>query len=62
MLSIPTASYTLAGMAKKKNPAAVSLGRKGGKARWQGVSPAERSEAAKKAITARWAKRKRPTH
>jgi hypothetical protein len=41
-----------------KNPAAVELGRKGGlkggKARWQGVSPKKRSEIARKAARARW--------
>jgi hypothetical protein len=41
-----------------KNPAAVALGRKGGlkggKARAAGMTPHERSEAAKKAARARW--------
>jgi len=45
----------------KKNPAAVSLGRKGGlkggKSRWAKLSPSERSELAKKMAAARWAKR-----
>ena len=31
----------------------------GGKARWQGVSAAERSNIARKAVKARWAKHKR---
>ena len=35
-------------------------GLKGGKARWKGVSKAEHSEAARKAVKARWAKKKRP--
>ena len=43
---------------KRKNPAAVALGRtgglKGGKARAAALSPAERSEIAKKAARARW--------
>ena len=43
-----------------KNPAAVALGKlggaKGGKARAAKLSPEERSVAAKKAATARWAK------
>lgn len=43
---------------KEKNPAAVSLGRlgglKGGKARAAKLSPAERSEIAKKAANTRW--------
>lgn len=45
---------------KKKNAAAVALGRlggnKGGKARAAAMTPAERSEAARKAVQARWAK------
>lgn len=43
-----------------KNPAAVELGRlgglKGGKARAEKLSPEERSEIAKQAAAARWAK------
>ena len=43
-----------------KNPAAVALGRlgglKGGKARAEKLSPKKRSEIAKKAAAARWAK------
>jgi hypothetical protein len=34
----------------------ASLGRKGGKARAKNLTPQERSESAKKAINARWAK------
>jgi len=49
-------------MAKKKNLHAVALGRKGGKkggkARWEGVSPEERSEIARKAALARWRRTK----
>lgn len=37
-----------------KNPAAVALGRMGGKARAQGLSPKKRKEIAKKAAKARW--------
>lgn len=44
----------------KKNPAAVALGRlgglKGGKARAASLSKKKRSEIAKKAAAARWAK------
>lgn len=44
-----------------KNPAAVELGRrgglKGGKARASKMTPEERSEAARKAAAARWARR-----
>ena len=45
---------------REKDPAAVSLGRrgglKGGKARADGMTPEERTEAAKKAAAARWGK------
>jgi len=54
--------------AKKKNPAAVALGRRGGKkggpARAAKLTPSQRSESARKAVEARWAKAKegiRPT-
>lgn len=44
----------------RKNPAAVALGRrgglKGGRARADALTPEERSEIAKKAAQARWAK------
>jgi hypothetical protein len=51
-------------VARKKNPHAVALGRKGGKkggrkggkARWEGVSPQERSEILRRAVEARWKK------
>ncbi|HLB20464.1 MAG TPA: hypothetical protein VK605_00015 [Solirubrobacteraceae bacterium] len=43
-----------------KNPAAVALGRKGGlkggKARAERMTPEQRSEAAKRAASARWRK------
>ena len=43
---------------RRKNPAAVALGRKGGlkggKARAAALSPAQRSEIAKKAAQKRW--------
>ena len=49
-------------MAKRKNPAAVALGRKGGKkggfARAAAMTAEERSEAARKAVQARWEKAK----
>ena len=45
---------------RKKDPAAVALGRKGGKkgglARSAKLTPAQRSESARKAVQARWAK------
>ena len=47
--------------AKKKNPAAVALGRKGGRkggpARAAKLTPKQRSESARKAVQARWAKK-----
>lgn len=49
---------------KRKNPYAVALGRKGGKkggpARAAKMTPEERSESARKAVKARWAKVKEP--
>jgi hypothetical protein len=39
-----------------KNPAAVALGRMGGKARAAGMSAKKRKEIAKKAAASRWAK------
>jgi hypothetical protein len=48
-------------MARKKNPAAVALGarggKKGGKARMALLTPAQKSELARKAVHARWTKR-----
>jgi len=50
-------------MAHRKNPAAVALGRKGGKkgglARAAKLTPEERSESARKAVQARWVKAKK---
>ncbi len=47
-------------MAKEKNPAAVALGKlggsKGGRVRAAKLSPERRSEIARKAVLARWAK------
>lgn len=40
----------------RKNPAAVSLGRLGGKATAKKLTAQERSESARRAIVARWAK------
>ena len=49
-------------MTKRKNPHAVALGRKGGKkggaARAANLTAEERSEAARKAVLARWKKAK----
>ncbi len=50
-------------MARKKNPAAVALGKLGGKksaiARMKKLTPQQRSEIAKHAALARWAKKPR---
>lgn len=56
-------------MAEKKNPAAVALGRLGGrvggKSRvpkgFSSLTPEERSEAAKRGAAARWATKKKTT-
>lgn len=42
-----------------KNPAAVALGRKGGKAYAKNTSPEQRKESARRAAQARWAKLKK---
>ena len=48
---------------KKKNPAAVALGRlgglKGGPARAKALSPARRSELARRAVMTRWRLKRR---
>jgi hypothetical protein len=41
-----------------KNRAAVELGRRGGKARARKLTPEQRTEAARKAVAARWAKQR----
>ncbi len=55
----------MAAKVRKKDPAAVALGRKGGKkgglARAAKLTPAQRSESARKAVKARWAKLKAKT-
>jgi len=49
-------------MSEEKNPAAVALGKlggkKGGKARAEKLTPEQRSAIAKKAAEARWAKKR----
>ena len=51
---------------KRKNPYAVALGRKGGKkggpARAANMTPEQRSESARNAVTARWAKAKQKSN
>jgi hypothetical protein len=59
---IPDRSRMIESMdVKRKNPAAVALGRKGGKkggpARAVKLTPEQRSESARKAVQARWAKK-----
>jgi len=41
-------------MPKKKDPAAVSLGKKGGEARRKALTKAQRSESARHAVVERW--------
>ena len=60
-LTFPERSRILLYVAgKRKNPAAVALGRKGGKkggpARAASMTPEQRRESARKAVEARWAK------
>ena len=44
---------------KEKDPNAVALGRKGGKARLQKLTPEERSDIARRAVKALWARAKK---
>jgi hypothetical protein len=44
---------------KRKDPAAVALGRKGGRARTSALTKEQRSEIASAAAKARWAKAKK---
>jgi hypothetical protein len=45
--------------APKKNPAAVALGKLGGRARMNALTPAQRKALGRKAIRARWDKKER---
>jgi hypothetical protein len=45
---------------KRKDPAAVALGRKGGKKRAEKLSAKELSDQGRKAVQARWKKAKKP--
>lgn len=49
-----SAMHILEPMAKKKNAAAVALGRKGGKNSRKNLTPEERTALAQKAAAARW--------
>jgi hypothetical protein len=42
----------------RKNPAAVELGRRGGKATAQKLTPEERQEKMRRVVQARWAKQR----
>jgi hypothetical protein len=46
-------------MAKRKNPAAVALGKRSGKARMEKLGPQRLSETGKKAAEAQWSKPKK---
>jgi len=46
-------------MAKRKNPAAVALGRKGGKASAEKLTDEERREKARRAAQTRWTKKQK---
>jgi hypothetical protein len=46
-------------MTEEKNPAAVALEKLGGKARAEKLTPEQRSEIARKAAKARWAKKRK---
>jgi hypothetical protein len=46
----------------KKDPAAVSLGRRGGQARAKKLTAEERTASARKAAQTRWAKKTRKTN
>jgi hypothetical protein len=43
-------------MAKRKDPAAVALGRKGGKNSRKNLTPEQRTELGRRAVEARWKK------
>jgi hypothetical protein len=43
---------------KRKNPAAVALGRKGGRARMKKMTAEQRTKLAQQAASARWTKEK----
>jgi len=47
---------------KRKNPAAVALGRKGGRTRMKKLTPEQRTTLARQAANARWKKGKSESH
>jgi hypothetical protein len=56
VMRIATGEETEEQISDGKNAAAVSLGKKGGKARAEGMTPERRAEIAKKAATKRWSR------
>ena len=54
IVDIATGETTDSPPADDRDPAAVALGRKGGKARAEGLSAKRRKEIAKKAAKSRW--------
>jgi len=54
---MPTAWHMYLHM-KRKDPAAVALGRKGGRSRMKGMTAKERTKLARQAASARWEKEK----
>ncbi len=59
-LTVHDAKHTLVPMTskRKKDAAAVRLGRRGGRARREALTPGRRTEIARAAALARWEKRK----
>jgi hypothetical protein len=43
---------------KRKDPHAVAMGKKGGKARAKALTPEQRQTAARKAVQSRWRRKK----
>ena len=58
-MTLHIGEHTLYLMAKKKNPAAVALSKLAARARMKKLTPSQRSEIARNAARARWAKRKK---
>jgi len=50
------AAWHISGLVKRKNPAAVALGRKGGRTRMKKMTSEERTNLARQAANARWKK------
>lgn len=56
----PVAWYAVDMEGKEKDPAAVALGKKGGKKRWEGVSPEARSKHGKHMAEVHYGNKKKP--